>query len=80
MKKMLSCIVALSIVVATGMLASCNSKPTADLVVYGKIFTADSSKIADLTDYLSHTDLTDLAALPLFPSRTYAGRICEITA
>ena len=37
----------MSIVVSMGMLTSCKGKDTADLVVYGKIFTADSSKIVE---------------------------------
>ena len=47
MKKVLSFIVMMSIVVSMGMLTSCKGKDTADLVVYGKIFTADSSKIVE---------------------------------
>ena len=29
------------------ILTSCKSKPTADLVVYGKIYTSDSSKVVE---------------------------------
>ncbi len=47
MKKVLSFIVMMSIVVSMGMLTGCKGKDTADLVVYGKIFTADSSKIVE---------------------------------
>jgi len=36
-----------SVMLGMSMLASCNSKSAADLVVYGKIFTADSSKIVE---------------------------------
>ncbi len=36
-----------SVMLGMGMFISCNSKPAADLVVYGKIFTADSSKIVE---------------------------------
>ena len=46
-KKMLSCIVMMSVIITMAMFGSCNSKTTADLVVYGKIFTADSSKIVE---------------------------------
>ena len=46
-KKMLSCIVVMSVIITMAMFGSCNSKTTADLVVYGKIFTADSSKIVE---------------------------------
>ena len=35
------------VMIGMGMLTSCNSKPTADLVVYGKIFTADGDKIVE---------------------------------
>jgi hypothetical protein len=47
MKKVLSFIVMMSIVVSMGMLTGCKGKDTADLVVYGKIFTADSNKIVE---------------------------------
>ena len=46
-KKVLSCIAVLGIMVGVGMLASCKSQPTADLVVYGKIFTAEDNKIVE---------------------------------
>ena len=60
MKKMLSCIIVMSVVIGMGMLASCsmNDNPVqeetpsvkdgADLVVYGKIFTSeDNNKMAE---------------------------------
>ena len=47
MKKILSIIAVLTVILGMGMMTSCNSKPCADLVVYGKIFTADSSKIVE---------------------------------
>ena len=47
MKKILSIIAVLTVILGMGMMTSCNSKTTADLVVYGKIFTADSSKIVE---------------------------------
>ncbi len=47
MKKILSIIEVLTVILGKGMMTSCNSKPSADLVVYGKIFTADSSKIVE---------------------------------
>ena len=46
-KKMLSCIVVMSVIITMAIFGSCNNKTTADLVVYGKIFTADSSKIVE---------------------------------
>ena len=46
-KKMLSFIAAICMTAGLGMLTGCNSKPTADLVVYGKIFTADSNKVVE---------------------------------
>ena len=56
-KKMLSCIVVLSVIIAMGMLASCSSNDNpsnggstsekADLVVYGKIFTSDDNKVVE---------------------------------
>ena len=57
MKKMLSCIAVLSVIIGIGMLASCssNDNPTsggttsekADLVVYGKIFTSQDNKVVE---------------------------------
>jgi len=58
MKKKLSCITVMCVIVVTGMLASCSSvdnpsdegttpKTGADLVVYGKIFTSENNKIAE---------------------------------
>jgi len=47
MKKILSIIAVLTVILGMGMMTSCNSKPSADLVVYGKIFTADSNKVVE---------------------------------
>ena len=58
-KKMLSCITVMSVIIVTGMLASCSShdnpakedvpavKIGADLVVYGKIFTSEGNQIVE---------------------------------
>ena len=46
-RKMMALAVMVSIIPGMSMFASCNSKPTADLVVYGKIFTADSNKVVE---------------------------------
>ncbi|MBO6188160.1 MAG: amidohydrolase family protein [Prevotella sp.] len=46
-KKMMALAAMVSIIPGMSMFASCNSKPTADLVVYGKIFTADSNKVVE---------------------------------
>ena len=47
MKKMLSCITVVSVVIGMGLLASCQSKDSADLVVYGKIYTAEGNQIVE---------------------------------
>jgi len=47
MKKILSIIAVLTVILGMGMMTSCNSKPSADLVVYGKIFTSDSNKVVE---------------------------------
>ena len=47
MKAMRSCVAVLSVVIGMAMLTGCNSKPKADLVVYGKIYTAEDNKIAE---------------------------------
>ena len=58
MKKMLSCITVLSVIIGMGMLAGCTSNDDnpsgggstsekADLVVYGKIFTSDANKVVE---------------------------------
>lgn len=44
MNKILSCMAAVSMAVGKTMLASCGNNNCADLVVYGKIFTADNTK------------------------------------
>ena len=46
-KKMLSFIAAICMTAGLGMLTGCNSKPTADLVVYGKIFTSDNNQVVE---------------------------------
>ncbi len=56
-KKMLSCIVVLSVIIAMGTLVCCSSNDNpsngvpisekADLVVYGKIFTSDDNKVVE---------------------------------
>ena len=45
--KMLSCIAVMSIIAGMGMLASCKSNNSADLVVYGKIFTAEGNQVVE---------------------------------
>ena len=47
MKKMLAFIAVMSVVFGGGILASCMSKPVADLVVYGKIFTSENNQVAE---------------------------------
>ena len=47
MKKILSIIAVLTVILGMGMMTSCNSKPSADLVVYGKIFTAEGNQIVE---------------------------------
>ena len=46
-KKMLSCIAVVSVIASVGMLASCKNNSSADLVVYGKIFTAEGGQLAE---------------------------------
>ena len=46
-KKMMTLVAVVSVILGMSMFASCNSQPTADLVVYGKIFTADSNKVVE---------------------------------
>ena len=45
--KILSCIAVTGVILGMCMLASCKEKTNADLVVYGKIFTADGNKIEE---------------------------------
>ena len=47
MKKILSIIAVLTVIFGMGMMTSCNSKPSADLVVYGKIYTAEDNQIVE---------------------------------
>ena len=44
---MLSFIAAICMTAGLGMLTGCNSKPTADLVVYGKIYTAEGNQVVE---------------------------------
>ena len=44
---MLSCITVVGVVIGMGLLASCQSKNSADLVVYGKIYTAEGNQIVE---------------------------------
>ena len=46
-KKMLPFIAAICMIAGLGMLTGCNSKPTADLVVYGKIYTAEGNQVVE---------------------------------
>ena len=46
-KAMLSCVAVLSVVVGMGMLAGCKGNTGADLVVYGKIFTAEGQQMVE---------------------------------
>ena len=45
--KMLTCVAVVSVFVGMGMLTGCKSKNSADLVVYGKIFTAEGNQMAE---------------------------------
>ena len=47
MNAMRSCVAVMSVVISMAMLSGCNSKPKADLVVYGKIYTAESNQIVE---------------------------------
>ena len=49
MRKLLSLIAVMAIIVGMGMLASCKSGTAADLVVYGNIFTAERLQVGDGT-------------------------------
>ena len=46
-KSMRSCVAVMSVIIGMGMLTGCNSKPTADLVVYGKIYTAEGNQVVE---------------------------------
>ena len=46
-KNVLSCLAVIGIVVASAMLASCKGNDSADLVVYGKIYTAEDNQIVE---------------------------------
>ncbi|MBQ7471336.1 MAG: amidohydrolase family protein [Prevotella sp.] len=48
MKKMMSFITVVSVMIGMGLFASCNSKPTADLMVYGKIFTSEGNQFVEV--------------------------------
>ena len=45
--KMLSCVAVVSVIVGMGMLAGCKGDTSADLVVYGKIFTAEGNQVVE---------------------------------
>jgi hypothetical protein len=45
--KMLSCVAVVSVVVGMVMFTGCKSNSSADLVVYGKIFTAEGGQMAE---------------------------------
>ena len=46
-KKILSLITMMSLFIGTGLLAGCKEKSTADLVVYGKVFTAEGNLVVE---------------------------------
>ena len=45
--KTLSCVALFCAVIGMGMLSGCQSKPGADLVVYGKIFTSENNQVVE---------------------------------
>jgi hypothetical protein len=45
--KMLSLFAVMSVIIVTSMLSGCKGNPSADLVVYGKIFTSESNQIVE---------------------------------
>ena len=44
---MLSCIVAMCVIAGAGMLIGCQEKSSADLVVYGKVFTSENNQVVE---------------------------------
>ena len=49
MKKMMTLIMMVSVIISMGMLTGCTGKASADLVVYGKIFTSERLRVGDGT-------------------------------
>ena len=49
MKKMMTLIMMVSVIISIGMLTGCTGKTSADLVVYGKIFTCERLRVGDGT-------------------------------
>ena len=47
MKKMMTLIMMVSVIISMGMLTGCMGKASADLVVYGKIFTSENNQIVE---------------------------------
>ena len=46
-RKMLACIVAMCVIAGAGMLIGCQEKSSADLVVYGKVFTSENNQVVE---------------------------------
>ena len=47
MKKLMSLITVMGVIFGMGLLASCKNNNSADLVVYGKIFTSEGNQIVE---------------------------------
>jgi len=53
-KKMLSFFAVMSVIIITGMLTGCKGNTSADLVVYGKIFTSERLRVGDGTSGMNN--------------------------
>jgi hypothetical protein len=47
MKKMMALIMMMSVIISMGLFTGCTGKTSADLVVYGKIFTSTNNQIVE---------------------------------
>ena len=54
MKKMMTLILMMSVIISMGMLTGCTGKASADLVVYGKIFTSERLRVGDGTSGMNN--------------------------
>lgn len=67
MKKTLSFFAVLSVIIVTGMLAGCKGNTSADLVVYGKIFTSETNQIVEAFAVKDKSEATYFEGKKIYP-------------
>lgn len=67
MKKMLLFISVMSAIIGTGLFTGCKGNTSADLVVYGKIFTSETNQIVEAFAVKDKSEATYFEGKKIYP-------------